>query len=71
MSDFFQRKQYQLERITNARGNSEIKIKTNWDKRWRMSCAEPKINEAHLNLITLDEDVLEFKRKGSSRRNYI
>jgi hypothetical protein len=33
--------------------------------------AEPKINEAHLNLITLDEDVLEFKRKGSSRRNYI
>ncbi|MFT5715811.1 MAG: deoxyribodipyrimidine photo-lyase [Flavobacterium sp.] len=38
----------------------KLKSRQNWDKRWEdVMRAEPKIlNEAHLNLITLDEDVL-------------
>jgi deoxyribodipyrimidine photo-lyase len=38
----------------------KLKSRQNWDKRWEdVMRAEPKIlNEAHLNLIKLDEDVL-------------
>jgi deoxyribodipyrimidine photo-lyase len=45
----------------------KLKSRQNWDKRWEnVMRAEPKIlNEAHLNLITLDEDVLQVsKGKG-------
>jgi deoxyribodipyrimidine photo-lyase len=45
----------------------KLKSRQNWDKRWEnVMRAEPKIlNEAHLNLITLDEDVLQvLKGKG-------
>jgi deoxyribodipyrimidine photo-lyase len=43
MSDFFQRKQYQLERITNARVIRKLKSRQNWDKRWEdVMRAEPK-----------------------------
>jgi deoxyribodipyrimidine photo-lyase len=40
----------------------KLKSRQNWDKRWEdVMRAEPKIlNEAHLNLIKLDEDVLGF-----------
>jgi deoxyribodipyrimidine photo-lyase len=39
----------------------KLKSRQNWDKRWEdVMRAEPKIlNEAHLNLIKLDENVLE------------
>ncbi|MGO4818549.1 deoxyribodipyrimidine photo-lyase/cryptochrome family protein [Flavobacterium sp. W22_SRS_FP1] len=60
MCDFFEKNNISWKESQMHGVIRKLKSRQNWDKRWEdVMRAEPKIlNEAHLNLITLDEDVL-------------
>jgi deoxyribodipyrimidine photo-lyase len=60
MHDFFQKNNISWKESQMHGVIRKLKSRQNWDKRWEdVMRAEPKIlNEAHLNLIKLDEDVV-------------
>jgi deoxyribodipyrimidine photo-lyase len=62
MHDFFKEKNISWKESQMHGVIRKLKSRQNWDKRWEnVMRAEPQLlNEAHLNLIKLDEDVLGF-----------